>query len=153
MVPVEIVARPSGHVWCLWQPLRAVMILGTAWRNKVCDIVALHLSESDLSQDLSVWSAVTDAQGEKRHYMYLDLHYDQEAEDFMENFTLQTGGSGTMYGCQIPDEAEPVLLRKRDGQLIRLWATPGPTVPVRQTLRVEWGRFTIENRVYQVKLS
>lgn len=50
----------------------------------------------------------------------------------------------------MPDTAVPVLKRDAGGTLFRLWPAPGPNKSKRQKMTVDWGTFSVHNRVFEI---
>lgn len=123
---------------------------GKRWHEEIIRSIALDFHDATLTSECSAWTDSRVENGEERHYVYFATTNREELLPFLAHITHAHHPDGSIEECDLPITAEPVFVRKPDGQLIRLWSPPGPNVPASRTVTIDWATVTYHNRCYTV---
>lgn len=160
MLDIEPVYRPVSanerdglpQVWGKTyspQEIEFLAAMGPGWLDKVNQIVALLLSESGPKDKCSVWVNTAESVDHQGLGLFFVFHGIDGVADCLDRL------AGDLVGktppCSLPSSAVPVLLRRADGTLVRLWEPPGPHQPKKQQMKVEWGEFEFHHRCYKIR--
>lgn len=152
MLPLEEVTRPVGNAYpivMLWHIDKVYLMLGRHWQEVYTRQVAMCLATVQDAPACVVWREiqVTD---EKRHCFYIVPEEPGSLDPLMARLRSETSPTGVDTLTSLPEGALPVLRRLSGGRVLRLWPSPPPKVPRRQTIKIDWIRFQVHNTIFEL---
>lgn len=148
LLDVEPVSREySSGAWLFSY---SMSFLGRQGCEQLVKTLALHLSEVTRPTDCLVWRHETGEGASRTLDLYLTFSKPDDPTEILDRITddLHSGVSSTKSA--LPAEAVPVLRLNCDGEVVRLWPEKPANMPRTQQLTVDWGTFTVHNRVYRI---
>jgi hypothetical protein len=149
-LPVVDVPWPRGGAGLLWHvPVKPLVAeaMGPRWRQMMLKMFAEDFALEDPGDETYLWLDEPQGGGTVAWY----FSFTSVDNPLWDRLDAVYDDLGFAPAPELPRSAVPMMGRRSDGTLVRLWPPPGPDVAGKQTIKGELvAKFTWYNRCYRI---